>query len=106
MTNQELQMCVNGILFALEENLCDYELTVNYYDKITIIHPEISNITLPSENVSNITKPRDLAKVVWGLVDQIIKNGDEWLEQEKEYWVNLKENQEESNWESKRDYKD
>jgi len=106
MTNRELQICVNGILFALEENLCDYELTVNYYDTITITHPEISNITLPSENVSSITKPRDLAKVVWGLVDQIIQNGDEWLEREKNYWVDRKENEEENNWESKRDYKD
>jgi hypothetical protein len=106
MTNQELQICVNGICLALQEGLGDYDLSVNYYDTITITHPEISNITLPSGDGKGVSNPRSLAKIIWELIDQIIQNGDEWLEQEKNYWVDRKENEEENNWESKRDYKD
>ena len=104
MTNQELQICVNGICLALQEGLNDYDLSVNYYDTITITHPEISNITLPSGDAKGVNNPRSLAKIIWELIDQIIQNGDEWLQQEKDYWQDRKENEEENNWESKRDY--
>jgi len=106
MTNQELQICVNGICLALQEGLNDYDLSVNYYDKVTITHPEISNITLPSGDGKGVSSPRALAKIIWELINQIIQNGDEWLQQEKDYWQDRKENEEENKFESNRDYKD
>ncbi len=102
MTNQELQIAVNGICLAIQDSLGDYDLMINYYDTLSVIHPEISNVKLPKENISGITKPRELAKIIWGLIDQIIQDGDEWLDQEKYYWIDRKENEEENNWESKR----
>lgn len=106
MTNRELQICVNGICLALQEGLNGYDLSVNYYDKVTITHPEISNIVLPSGDASGVNNPRSLGKIIWELIDQIIQNGDEWLQQEKDYWQDRKENEEENKFESNRDYKD
>jgi len=106
MTDRELQIAVNGICLALQEGLNGYNLSVNYYDKVTITHPEISNIVLPSEDASGVLSPRSLCKFVLDLINQIISDGDEWLEQEKNYWQDRKENEEENNWESERDYKD
>lgn len=110
MTSETLQIVVNAICLEKGEDLNGFELEVVQLvegsHEVYIVHNKIENIELPSSYIIDTHNSRTKAKTILELINQIISNGDDWLEQEKNYWQDRKENEEENNWESKRDYKD
>ena len=112
MTQEQLDTNIEIWCLTSQESLGDYNLYVVDLEsmpityKVVISNKNIEHIGLPYEYIRKVHLPKMKAKIIIGLLEQIRDNGDEWLQQEKDYWVNLKENQEENNWESKRDYKD
>jgi hypothetical protein len=111
MTQEQLDTLIEVWCLTAQESLGEYEL-VRYNSEwttrcaIQIKHKDIENVSLPWEYIKNNYTPKEKAKIIISLLEQIRDNGADWLEQEKNYWQDRKENEEENNWESNRDYKD
>lgn len=112
MTQEQLDVLTELWCLTAQESLGDYEVivfnsvSVGGLFMVSIENDSIENITLPYEIIKDHYSPKEKAKIVISLLEQIRDNGDDWLEQEKNYWQDRKENEEENNWESNRDYKD
>jgi len=86
-TQEQLDFFIEGWCLTAQESLGDFELEVfEWSDKvfhIGICNTEIENIELPFEYIKDHYTPKEKAKIVISLLEQIIENGEEWLRDEE-----------------------
>ena len=92
MTQEQLDTLIEVYCLTAQESLGDFEL-VRYNSEwttrcaIQIKHKDIENVSLPWEYIKNAYTPKEKAKIVISLLEQIIENGDQWLQDEADYHV-------------------
>lgn len=90
MTQETLDMVVHAYCEGCQEFIGDYEL-VRYNSEwttrcaIQIKHKDIENVSLPWEYIKNAYSPKEKAKIVISLLEQIVGNGEQWLRDEENY---------------------
>jgi hypothetical protein len=90
MTQETLDMVVHAYCEGCQEFIGDYEL-VRYNLECTklcaiqVKHNDIENVYLPWEYIKNSYTPKEQSKTIIELVKEVIENGDQWLQDEKDY---------------------
>ena len=90
MTQEQLDILIELWCLTAQESLGDFELEVTeeqwlLCNKVSIIHPNIQNVSLEWEYIKDHYTPKEKAKIVISLLEQIIENGEEWLRDEENY---------------------
>jgi len=109
MTQEQLDLIVKSVEVALDTKIGDYKLVFydgEVVDEVRVANDKIINIELPYYYLPVRATMETEVKIVFQLIERIIENGSSWTQEDEDYWQDRKENEEENNWESKRDYKD
>jgi hypothetical protein len=91
MTQETLDMVVHAYCEGCQEFIGDYELEVQLSPfKKDIYHlfvknKSIENMFLPFEIIKDHYTPKEKAKIVISLLEQIVENGHQWLRDEENY---------------------
>lgn len=90
MTQEQLDTLTEMWCLTAEESLGDFELVKVYsvFPQKVIINIEskkIENISLPWEYFKDHYTPKEKAKIVISLLEQIRDNGEQWLRDEENY---------------------
>lgn len=90
MTQEQLDTLTELWCLTAQESLGDYEVYVEnlsnpIYTRIEVVNLEIENIKLPFEVIKDHYTPKEKAKIVISLLEQIVENGDQWLRDEENY---------------------
>lgn len=92
MNQEQLDTLVELWCLTAQESLGDYELVVESlltkptHYRINLQHEVIDKRMLPFEFILGHYTPKEKAKIVISLLEQIVNNGDQWLRDEENYY--------------------
>jgi hypothetical protein len=102
MTQETLDMVVHAYCEGCQEFIGDYEFlilsrsltpqsavhkSVKPFVNIGVRHKEIEELPLPWGCIYLDLKPKEQAKIIIELVKEVIEFGDEWLQDEQDYYA-------------------
>jgi len=88
MTQEQLDTLIEVWCLTAQESLGFFELASvesGMITRISICNENINNINLPHELLISSYTPKEKAKIVISLLEQIVENGDQWLRDEENY---------------------
>ena len=91
MTQEQLDTLIEVWCLTAQESLGDYGLDIEKSEKFTdsdlisMVNKNIYMVDLPYEYIRKAYTPKEKAKIVISLLEQIRDNGDQWLRDEENY---------------------